>query len=228
MAYTQSLTKKKDAFPSFHRIYIKLPDGYKGRESWHSTEAMKDFQIHTNRNLLKLSLNDDLLYIDDITILYKRKYLETGELNYVKSANLEISTKSNIKILVDPIDIAPSINADKDYQTMVFIGDKQPLFKMKDLLNKQTINILFKFLCLDSYDRSFIVSIKLRFYYNLDTLKGDIIGDGNVGLKDVVALYNHVAGIKAAKYPMAGDINGDGIVDYEDIANLAYKVIDNG
>lgn len=55
---------------------------------------------------------------------------------------------------------------------------------------------------------------------------GDVNGDGNVDITDVVALANHVMGDTPEGFvPEAADINQDGAVDITDIVNLANKVM---
>ena len=213
-------------FPIFNSLKVNAPDGYLNSMYWNGnilTRLVKGIII--DEWALLPSLTNDILYIDSIVAKTTRVQLEdTGEWNNIKSSQLFVKTNNDIEILLEPITVDVAVD-DTTAQEAIFIDDRTPLFRIKDLTRKQTFIIVFYIVNIDSYDNKITTRIFYNFTYNISTMLGDVNGDGQINLLDVVALSDYVNMGKDIAYPHAGDINQDGNIDMLDVVELSNMVL---
>ena len=213
-------------FPIFNSLKVNAPDGYLNSMYWNGnilTRLVKGIII--DEWALLPSLTNDILYIDSIVAKTTRVQLEdTGEWNNIKSSQLFVKTDGDIEILLEPITVDVAVD-DTTAQEAIFIDDRTPLFRIKDLTRKQTFIIVFYIVNIDSYDNKITTRIFYNFTYNISTMLGDVNGDGQINLLDVVALSDYVNMGKDIAYPHAGDINQDGNIDMLDVVELSNRVL---
>ena len=213
-------------FPIFNSLKVNAPDGYLNSMYWNGnilTRLVKGIII--DEWALLPSLTNDILYIDSIVAKTTRVQLEdTGEWNNIKSSQLFVKTNNDIEILLEPITVDVAVD-DTTAQEAIFIDDRTPLFRIKDLTRKQTFIIVFYIVNIDSYDNKITTRIFYNFTYNISTMLGDVNGDGQINLLDVVALSDYVNMGKDIAYPHAGDINQDGNIDMLDVMELSNRVL---
>ena len=204
--------------PQLNIFSTHFPDGFLGSQNWiyPNKTSLYEKIVKTNRMSLLPSLDNDILYVDKISATFNRTIEEgTGNTNYVTFSKLYISPNNNVELLLNPIDSIQTIDTLKSTQTIEYLSERTPLFKINNLDTSRTINITFNMFSKDSYDKPFIESIRYIFYLNLKTIKGDINGDGKVDLMDVVALYNHIQ-------------SGDENYTSKDIEELSKYILENG
>ena len=98
---------------------------------------------------------------------------------------------------------------------------------MQDLTKRQQLIFTLKISLTDTLDNEYVDYISLFLYYNINTIKGDVNGDGKVDLKDLVMLSEYVSEGKELSYLEAGDLTGDGVVDINDVAILSQRILHN-
>ena len=213
-------------FPIFNSLKVNAPDGYLNSMYWNGnilTRLVKGIII--DEWALLPSLTNDILYIDSIVAKTTRVQLEdTGEWNNIKSSQLFVKTNNDLEILLEPITVDVAAD-DTTAQEAIFIDDRTPLFRIIDLTRKQTFIIVFYIVNIDSYDNKITTRIFYNFTYNISTMLGDVNGDGQINLLDVVALSDYVNMGKDIAYPHAGDINQDGNIDMLDVVELSNRVL---
>ena len=217
------------AFPKINNFSINFPDGNIGKVSWKSYNYKKPQKlINTDYFSLMPSLKNNILYINSIKLDYYRTSNNiTGNYNYIKKAKLEINTGNLVDLFVDPIEIEPSFNENNSYQYFNFLSDRVKFFEMQDLTKRQQLIFTLKISLTDTLDNEYVDYISLFLYYNINTIKGDVNGDGKVDLKDLVMLSEYVSEGKELSYLEAGDLTGDGVVDINDVAILSQRILHN-
>ena len=217
------------AFPKINNFSINFPDGNIGKVSWKSYNYKKPQKlINTDYFSLMPSLKKNILYINSIKLDYYRTSNNiTGNYNYIKKAKLEINTGNLVDLFVDPIEIEPSFNENNSYQYFNFLSDRVKFFEMQDLTKRQQLIFTLKISLTDTLDNEYVDYISLFLYYNINTIKGDVNGDGKVDLKDLVMLSEYVSEGKELSYLEAGDLTGDGVVDINDVAILSQRILHN-
>ena len=214
-------------FPIINSLKVNAPDGYLNSMYWNGnilTRLRKGMFI--DEWALLPSLTNDILYIDSIVAKITRVQLEdTGEWNNIKSSKLFVKTDNNIEILLEPVAIDVAVDDNTTTQEMIFVDDRTPLFRIKDLTKKQTFVIVFYISNIDIYDNKITTRIFFNFTYNISTMLGDVNGDGIINLLDVVALSDYVNMGKDIAYPFAGDMNKDGNIDMLAVEELSNRVL---
>lgn len=213
-------------FPTLDRFDIKFPDGYLGNQAWiQSQHTGLHSMVIVDEYALMPSMDKDTLYIGYAGARYNRTIdAYTGETNYIKSSKLTIISE-DVEVLTDNIHIDVAIDTNLDYQELLFIDNKMPIFKIDNLSEEKEITLAFKIVSKDVEDKSFIDTAYFNISYKTTTKKGDLNGDGTIDLKDLVVLSNHVIGEENALYPEAGDISGDGNTNIFDIVLFANSIL---
>jgi hypothetical protein len=56
---------------------------------------------------------------------------------------------------------------------------------------------------------------------------GDVSGDGNINILDLVQIANYILNISVPSYECAADFTGDGTINILDLVQIANYILDN-